>query len=225
MPDPRTYLPDGLTPFSEVEVQILQTYRELVAEFEDRALASRQNVSIRIFAQGDAFEDVGSRDEIIALATTFRKLGWAQNEPVTFDRVRNMVAKHARDAGTPEGQTIGEWAKDIKGLRGDMLKRSRVFAYVLEKPDGSQETLTPKEILDMFINGAVFHSDEQLRARWKALGGWESVPLVTNALLTMWDMVQVFRALDLLAEAALGTPELMPTENGSSGEVSPESER
>ncbi|MEJ7875892.1 MAG: hypothetical protein WKF62_04460, partial [Solirubrobacterales bacterium] len=47
---------------------------------------------------------------------------------------------------------------------------------------------------------------------------------LTNALLTMWDMVQVFRALDLLAEAALGTPELMPTENGSSGEVSPGSE-
>lgn len=208
MSDPRAYLPDGLTPLSREEERILRTYRDLVAEFEDRALANRQKLTFQIFGHGDPFKNAGSRDEIIALAATFRKIGWSQNEPATFDRIRNMIARHAHDADGLSGQAISDWAKHIKSVRADMLRQA-VLAYVLERPDGSQERLAPKQILDMFINGAVFHSDANLRARWDELGGWELVPLVMNALLTMRDMVQVFRGLDLLIEAVLNAPSLL----------------
>ena len=124
--------------------------------------------------------------------------------------MRNLLGKHAHQAGTPEAAEIQKWLKDVKGLRAAALNQSRIAAYELEHEDGGTETMTPKTILDMLINGAVFHSDKQLRDRWNQLGGWKSPALVLIAMVTIWDLIRMFQALDAVIAKVLDSPSLRP---------------
>lgn len=202
-------IPAGLTPFAADEVAELEQYRELVGELNDWQLANRQKIDLVIGAGGVLAEDI-DKEALVSLATTFRKLGWLEDEPATFNKVRNLLGKHAHRAGTSEAADIQQWLKDVKDLRAAALRQSRVAAYELEHEDGSTETMTPKVILDMLINGAVFHSDKQLRERWNQLGGWKSPALVLIALVTIWDLIRMFQALDAVVAKALDSPSLRP---------------
>jgi hypothetical protein len=202
-------IPAGLAPFGSDELEQLGLYRELVSELSDWQLANRQKIDLVIGAGGVLAEDIEKAD-LIALATTFRKLGWLEDEPATFNKVRNLLGKHAYQAGNPEAEEIQKWLKDVKDLRAAALKQSRVAGYQLEHEDGTIETMTPKLILDMLINGAVFHSDKQLRDRWNQLGGWKSPALVLIAMVTIWDLIRMFQALDAVIAKVLASPSLRP---------------
>ena len=203
-------VPAGLTPFSADEVEELELYRELVAELGEWELANRQKITLVIGSYGAVSEDF-QRADLVALSTTFRKLGWLEKEPATFNQVRNLLGRHADQAGTGEAAIVGQWLKDLKGLRTAALKQSRVLGYQLEHPDGTVETVTPESTLEMLINGAVFHTDKSLRKRWNELGGWKSPALVLIAVITIWDLIRMFQALDQVVEKALATPALSPS--------------
>jgi hypothetical protein len=149
--------------------------------------------------------------DLVALSTSSRKLGWSNDEPATFNQVRNLLGKHAHQATSNEAGVVAQWLKDLKGLRAAAMKQPRVLAYQLEHPDGTTESATPETILDMLINGVVFHTDEPLRERWQQLGGWRSPGLVLIAIVTIWDLIRMFQALDHVVEKVLATPALMPT--------------
>ena len=165
--------PAGLTPLAADEIRQLELYREIVGELNEWQLANRQKIDLVIGPGGVLAEDIEKVD-LVALATTFRKLGWLEDEPATFNKVRNLLGRHAHQAANAEAAVIQPWLKDVKELRAAALRQSRVAGYQLEHEDGTTETMTPKMILDVLINGAIFHSDKQLRDRWNALGGWES---------------------------------------------------
>lgn len=200
----------GLTPFSNEEIAELERYRTHVQDFATRQLADRQTLNINIGPGGLSFEDFDP-DRYGGLALAFRKVGWA-NEPASFNRVKNMLAKHAIDSGTPEAaSTLIGWLGALHDLRKDMLRQSRFLAYVLEDADGGTTNVIPEEILDLMINGYLFHGDEEKRKRWDELGGLKSPALVIISTLTMWDMLALFRALDQVVERVLGTPALHAT--------------
>jgi hypothetical protein len=184
-------------------------YRELVAELSGWELANRQMIELVIGAGGVLTKDI-DRESLVALATTFRKLGWLEKEPATFNQVRNLLGKHAHQAGTIEAGVVSQRLKDLKDLKAAALRQSRVLAYQLEHPDGTTETITPTMILEMLINGVVFHTDKALRKRWQELGGWKSPALVLIALVTIWDLIRMFQALDQVVERVLATPALAP---------------
>jgi len=202
-------IPAGLSPFASDEIDQLGLYRELITELNDWQLANRKKIALVIGAGGVLAEDI-EKANLVALATTFRKIGWLEDEPATFNKVRNLLGKHAYEAGTPEAAEIVEWLKAVKELRAAALKQSRIAAYELEHEDGTTETMTPAMILDMLINGAVFHSDTKLRERWNKLGGWKSPPLVLISLVTIWDLIRMFQAVDQIVAKVLDSPTLMP---------------
>lgn len=76
-------IPAGLTPFAADETEQLELYRELVAELSDWEFANRQKVDLVIGPGGVLAEDIEKAD-LVALATTFRKLGWLEKEPASF---------------------------------------------------------------------------------------------------------------------------------------------
>lgn len=199
---------NGLTPFDNEEVAELERYRAHVGDFATRYLADRHKLEINIGPGGLSFEDFDA-DRYGGLALAFRKVGWA-NEPASFNRVRNMLAKHASDSGTLEGSTLLGWLGALHDLRKVMLRQSRVLGYVLEHAEGGSTKVTPEEILDLMINGYLFHGDEEKRRRWDELGGLRSPALVMISTLTMWDMRALFRALDQVVERVLATPALRP---------------
>ena len=202
-------IPAGLTPFAADETEQLELYRELVAELSDWEFANRQKVDLVIGPGGVLAEDIEKAD-LVALATTFRKLGWLEKEPATFNTVRNVLGKHAHAAGNAEAAVIQKWLKDVKDLRAAALRQSRIAGYQLEHQDGTVENVTPNVILDMLINGAVFHTDKKLRDRWNQLGGWKSPALVLIAMSTIWDFVRMFQALDAVVAKVLDSPSLHP---------------
>ena len=157
-------VPKGLTPFAPNEIEELGLYRDLVAELGEWELANRQQIELAIRSHG-VITDGLEKADLVALATSFRKLGWLEKEPATFNRVRNLLGNHAHQAQTPEAAVVGKWLKDLRELRAAALKQSRVLAYQLEHPDGSTELMTPTVVLDLLINEAVFHTDKNLRKR------------------------------------------------------------
>ncbi|MDA0179344.1 hypothetical protein OJ997_03465 [Solirubrobacter phytolaccae] len=218
MPTDADLIAQGLTPFDIDEVRILKRYRELVAELEHSALAKRTKLTFNIGGAGDDRLDGVTVDQIKSLAMDFRKLGW-NNEPsgVTFDQLRNLIQRHARASGTPEGRTLIDWFKELKSVRRELLRGSRVLGWTLELPDGSTHEVTPEEILDVFINGVAFHSDEAKRKRWNELGGWDSALLRWNLVLAMWDFLELFRALDKFVGSILANQALCPADTESEG--------
>jgi hypothetical protein len=205
-PEVLAAIADGLTPFASDEIAELERYRLYVQDFATRQLADRKKLNINIGPSGLLFRDFDP-DRYGGLALAFRKVGWA-NEPASFNRVRNMLANHARESGTTQASTLIGWLGALHDLRRDMLRQSRFLGYVLENQDGATTKVTPEEILDLMINGYLFHGDEEKRKRWDDLGGLKSPALVIISTLTMWDMLAVFRALDQVVERVLTTPAL-----------------
>ena len=102
-----------------------------------------------------------------------------------------------------------ERIKDIKALRDAAEKQSRVAEYVAEHDDGSTTTFTPEVLCDMAVNGAIFHSDAQLRAQWEQLGGLKNPAVHMILTTTFKDFAQIFRAVDLIVERILITPSIL----------------
>jgi hypothetical protein len=219
MPTDRDLIARGMTPLTPDEVRTLQDYRGLVADLNECALAKRNKITVNIGRPAEeALGDI-TRDEIKSLAADFRRLGW-NNEPsgATFNHVRNLIARHASEAGTAEAETLLEWFKELKSVRAHLLKRARVLGWIIQQPDGSTVEITPEELLDIFINGGVFHSDREMRDRWNALGGWKSAMLLTNVVLSMWDFLELFRALDTFVGTVLEIDRVLPgSDSQSSG--------
>lgn len=100
------YLPEGLSPFSEEEVRDLRLYAAVASEIGERAVRQRPSLRIEITDADEPFAHVGSKDELIAVVSTFRKLAWNKGkETITFDRLRNTLSEHAKEAGTPKATT------------------------------------------------------------------------------------------------------------------------
>jgi hypothetical protein len=208
-PDVLAVVPAAFAPFSATELDELARYRKHVADFETRHLATKQSLKIDIGRGGIMMEDFDP-DRLGGLATAFRKVGWA-NEEASFNRVANLLGKHAHAAGTPEAAEMNGWLGAVHDLRKDMLRQSRFLGWVLEGEEGSERQVSPEEVLDLFLNGYLMHGDDEKRKRWDDLGGLRSPGLIIIATLTMWDLLALFRALDQVIERILETPSLAKT--------------
>lgn len=205
-PDVLAAVPAAFSPFTASELDELERYRTHVADFETRQLATKQSLKIDIGGGGVMLEDFDA-DRLGGLATAFRKVGWA-NEEATFNRVANLLGKHAHEAASTESDVVNGWLGTVRGLRKDMLRQSRFLGWVLENKDGNVEKVTPEMIPDLLLNGYLMHGDDEKRQRWDELGGLKSPGLILIATVTMWDLLAVFRALDQVVERVLATPSL-----------------
>ena len=142
------------------------------------------------------------------MLTTYRKVSVAQKDRGTFERVRNLLARHAKDKRTDEAQVGLEWLTNLKLWRNEAMTESRALGHRVERPDGTVQTIKPKEIRDWLIDGVVFHSDENGRKMWEELGGWDSVPLMLNFLVMVNDEIAIFRAMDEVIGLVLAEPQL-----------------
>ena len=198
----------AFTPFTEEERDELRLYREHVAEFDGWELANQSKMVAKIGTPQGSYVKGATKNDVTALLTTYRKVSVSQKDRGTFDRTRNLLARHAKDKGTDEAQVSLDWLTELKRWRKEAMDESRVLGYKVERPDGTVETIKPKEIRDWLINGVVFHSDENGRKMWEAHGGWDSFPLMMNFLVMFNDEVAIFRAMDEVVGLVLDAPEL-----------------
>lgn len=202
----RASVPAAFTLFSASELDELRLYHDLVADLDAFDLATPQEITFEIGEYG-ALVDGPERQKFVALFTGFRKLGWS-NEEGTFGRMRNLLAKHAHEAGTPEAETVQGALSKLKEMRADALKASPVASYELEHEDGSTEVLTPEYLIDVMINGVIFHTDSELAARWKQFGGWENPAISMIVITSLQELIKVFGLLDQIVGEVLDCPVL-----------------
>jgi hypothetical protein len=177
---PVTYdLPETFTPFTAAEVYELELFTQHLADIEELDLPRRKTMTMTLGVRGPAVENV-DRDRVAALMSAYRKIALLEDERGTFNKVRNLLGRHAHEKGSPEASSMNEWLKQLKQMHKGILGQSRVMAYQLEKPDGSTEELKPETIIDWLVNGVVSHSDPEARERWDALGGWGNGGLLMN---------------------------------------------
>jgi hypothetical protein len=200
-------VPKGFTPFEADEVAQLELYHELVSDLESHKLALPQDMTFEVDADG-SLKSGPDRENLEALSTAFRKIGLLEKDDGTFARVRNLLSRHAHDAGTAEAMTLLATLKNLKRLRAEAFRASALMGYQLEHPDGSVEEMTPDDVINMLVNGAIFHSDAALRARWKQLDGWRNPAIWMMATTTIQELVIVFKLLDQIVDEVLTTPGL-----------------
>lgn len=193
-------LPDAFTPFSAEEFDQLKMFVQHMEDIDELNLAGRKTMTMNLGARGASVEDI-DRDRVTALMSAYRKVALLNDETGTFNKVRNLLGRHAHEKGTPRAKTILGWLGQLKQMHKGIVGESRVMAYQLEKPDGSTEELKPETIIDWLVNGVVSHSDTDARRRWDALGGWANGGILMNILVTVSDDLQVFRGLN---EVVLG---------------------
>jgi hypothetical protein len=201
-------VPVSFAPFSADEIAELRLYHSLVEELDRRKLANQRKLIYDIDAGGTMTTDV-DEDDVLALATTLRKLAWAQKDGGTFNRITNRLCRRARQLGTPEGSSMLGRIKAIKELRDAAEQQSRVAAYGTEQDDGSTKEYTPEMLCDLAVNGSIFHSDPDLRAEWERLGGFKNPAVHMILITTFKDFTQFFRAVDLIVNEVLATPALV----------------
>lgn len=161
-------LPDVFTPFSAEELGELKMFVQHMADIEQLDLAGRKTMTMNLGAKGASVEDI-DRDRVTALMSAYRKVALLNDEPGTFNKVRNLLGRHAHEKGTPRAEAILGWLRQLKEMHKGIVGESRVMAYQLENPDGSTEELKPETIIDWLVNGVVSHSDSDARRRWDAL--------------------------------------------------------
>jgi hypothetical protein len=198
---------DAFTPFSTDELEELRRYSQHVADIDDLKLAQRQTMTMNL-GIGGAVVDGVDREQVAALVSAYRKLAILKDETGSFNKVRNILGRHAHEKSTEDAAVFQGWLKGLKDLRKELTGASRVMVYKLEKRNGEQEELAPSEIIEWLVNGVVSHSDPEARARWDELGGWKSGGLLMNVLVTIMDELQIFRAVRKVVDEVLVTDDL-----------------
>lgn len=201
----------AFSPFTQDEVHELRMLLLHVTDLEDLRLAQQEKLTMNIGTGGAMVEGV-DKEHVAALMTAYRKIALLKKDPGTFARVGSLIGRNAHAKATKQSDEVLAWLGALKDVRRRILEESQVMAFVVERPDGVQETLRPKDMIDWLVNGVVSHSDLAARRRWDELGGWQSPGLLMNVLVTVSNEIQIFRGLADLARRILDTPELMPND-------------
>jgi hypothetical protein len=136
-------LPDAFTPFSAEEFDEFKMFIQHMEDIEELNLAGRQTMTMNLGAKGAEVEDI-DRDRVTALMSAYRKVALLNDEPGTFNKVRNLLGRHAHEKGTPRAETILGWLGQLKQMHKGIVGESRVMAYQLESPTGAWKSSSPK---------------------------------------------------------------------------------
>ena len=135
----------AFTAFDEAEVADLELFRDLVSDLDRRSLATRETlyVAVRFWHQRCHRGSRHQPDPRCEKARVLERPGQLQS------RRRNLLGRHAHEAGTPESAVALKWLADLKTIHDELLASARIGGVLaVEEPTGESTTLTPRELMD-----------------------------------------------------------------------------
>jgi len=195
---------NAFKPFTSEELGRLSLFAQHVADIDGLDLPQRPKLTL-LLGEAAAMPDV-SRDNVLAIVIAYRKFV-SEKDPANFNRIRNMIARHAREAGTADSATVLAWLANIEAHLKD-VRRGPVPPSEVAAVERHRKVLQPPEVIDWLVNGVVAHSDWKLRHRWEELGGWSNHAMLWLAISAIADELKAFRAMDQMVSAILAIQEL-----------------
>lgn len=150
-------------------------------------------------------DDLGMR----GLLTYFRKL-WQSGEAAQFGRLRSDLRRHVEGSTLPASPELVGWLDDI-GKADKAARRALPDFSVLEAEIGESEILRneavrAERIVDDWVNGEVFHDDEDKRRRIDWAGDPDAY--LFALLSAVQELTKVYVLLARMAKAILDEPAL-----------------
>jgi hypothetical protein len=157
--DPATY-----TAFDLEERMRMTRYRNRVDELQGFRFFASGNETVRMFSNRDGVESAGRRDfdreGFLAVATPFRIL-YDNKSPTGFSRVTKLLGEHVR-------KDLSDYPVVVQSLRdlrkaAEEASKSLPIGITLESTfvsgDAKSESITAPELLDVWLNGDLFHDE------------------------------------------------------------------
>lgn len=165
-PDPsgnltRAEIERRLAPPSDAERLQLEAFVRLVLAMHQCRFVRRvrtQDHSLRVEPlKGGGYRVIAPDydwDDLRSFLTAFRQIALSDSEPVYLPRIRNIISKYA-------GEVLREELKKLKTHIVPIIEgKLEDVRFGKELPDGDI-SLSSYELLDVLVNGVIFHSDSR----------------------------------------------------------------
>jgi hypothetical protein len=195
----------AFAPFTEDELQRLYLFSQHVSDIDELDIPQRPKLTLSLtggVGGGPVMENI-NKDVVHAVVIAYRKFV-SEKDPANFNRVRNLIGRHAENADTEDSARVHAWMKNIEGY----LEQVRQGPAPPSSDEDDCNVLRPPQAIDWLINGVVAHSDPERRAYWEALGGWNNHAMVWLAVSAITEELRAFRYMASMARMVLATPEL-----------------
>lgn len=178
-----------LKPFSDHERATLEMYLRRATELGQRSFFGAAH-RLTVDGEGERVEHAGE-DELRSMVLTFRHL-WQTKEPARFQTVLTLVRAHVNRADT-DSMYSGALL-DLIGLRYRSARREVQMKHVWkEDPFGKpKEVFRAERVIDDWMNGVAFHSDEEKASRvlaWSPVSyEWALITSIRDVAAVMWEL-------------------------------------
>ncbi len=207
-------LPDAMTPPGEELRWRLERFLEVVQGLTRSPLFTSPSIGLNLVPRGDELFDVECVTpvddfEMRGMLTYFRHL-WLSGEPAQFGRLRGDLRHHVEASGLPASAELVGWLDGV-GRADRVARRSFPDFSVLEaetSPVGvvRDETVRAERIIDDWVNGEVFHSDAQQKARIDWAGDVEAYRFAL--LAAVQEVTKPYVLFGRMVKAILSEPAL-----------------
>jgi hypothetical protein len=199
---------EAFAQFTDTELSELKTYRNRVRQLSETGFAKQKEHTFKLFGSDQPVISQDDKDRLVGALPYYRKLDML-NDPGSFERVRNLLARHAHARGTPSSAFMAGKLKELKHARRLAHEESNWFGYREEGEAGPPRKIPPAFSVDLFTYGEIIHDDDPERvAAFEASGGWRNPAHVMHLSSTVATMLTAFKYLDAIVRDVLECTEL-----------------
>jgi hypothetical protein len=150
----------AFTPFDDSETRRMRRYRDKAKELSECKLMSGP-LTLNVFGGvKSGLTHEGSRADRSDLLMMFRPLYFAGQRDVSgFQKVAAMLRRHAEEKGGDAAAQAVEMIAEYEADHERALAEHGVFEV---RVGGGSESISPKEMLRLFLHGGDFHMDARL---------------------------------------------------------------
>jgi hypothetical protein len=157
-------LTDSLTPFTPEQIRLLKRFVSQVERLQASQFLKSSTEPIELKAEfvNGQVQNLSlagpDREALDAISGTFRELyGGGRRDHTSAKAISKLIGEHADVHATAAGEKL---AKALKRYRAALANRDRVdprMAILVEDPDDPSSTQTPRQVINVFLNGDLLH--------------------------------------------------------------------
>jgi hypothetical protein len=189
------------------QVERLSSYRFLSESTEPMKLRG----TIAAAGVGDIRYVGPDSESFDAVAPAFRELyGGGRRNRTSAPVIAKLIGRYASAADTEPGRQLANELREYRRALEERSQRDPRMGILVENspPAGSSSSLTPRDAIDLLLNGDVFHYDVAKADEF------EDAPLLRQGLVMMVhsairDVAPLWQKLDRLVSAILAEPALV----------------